>query len=263
LNLVQAAGQQVQAGVGRCEVEWKHEGERVTDVDRAVQARMLEAVTAGFPGDGVVAEEGDLTVGVDREFVWALDPLDGTNNYALGIPCFAVSIGILRDGAPHAGVVHDPNTGFLCWALRGQGAYTRERRLVLAGRSLGPASNVSARVPVDPTFQRLVSTWLERHKFRNFGSVALHLAYAALGAVDVVLDHRAKLWDLAGGAAVLLEAGGIITAPGGGPLFPLATSAWSDGALPFLAANPVAHAEVVTMAQVLAQTARAHRTSTA
>lgn len=137
LNHVQAAGQQALAGVGRCEVEWKREGERVTDVDRAVQARMLEAVKASFPGDGVVAEEGDLMVGANRELVWVLDPLDGTNNYALGIPCFAVSIGILRDGDPHAGVVHDPNTGFLCWALRGQGAFTRERRLVLGGRSLG------------------------------------------------------------------------------------------------------------------------------
>lgn len=248
LSLVQAAGRHALAEAGRCQVEWKGEGERVTDVDREVQARIIREVTTQFPGDGVLAEEGDLALGADREFVWAIDPLDGTNNYALGIPCFAVSIGILHGGVPCAGVVHDPNTGFCCWAVRGQGAFAGARRLRLAGRALGPASNVSARVPLDPEFQPLVLEWLERYKFRGFGSVALHLAYAALGAVDVVLDHRASLWDLAGGAAVLLEAGGVVTEPCGRPLFPVDRARYRGGPLPFLAGNPVAHAEVLAVA---------------
>jgi myo-inositol-1(or 4)-monophosphatase len=245
LRLAHAAGRQALAGAWPCHVEWKDEGNRVTDVDREVQARIIREVTAWFPEDGLLAEEGDLARGADREFVWAIDPLDGTNNFALGIPCFAVSIGILRAGVPFAGVVHDPNTGFCCWAVRGQGAWMPSRRLALSGRPLGPGSNVSARVPFDPGFRPLLLGWLERYRFRGFGSVALHLAYAALGALDVVLDHRASLWDLAGGAAVLLEAGGVITEPGGRPLFPLDPSRHTRGPVPFMAGNPVAHAEIL------------------
>lgn len=154
-----------------------------------------------------------------------LDPLDGTNNYALGIPCFAVSLGIFQLGVPYAGVVHDPNTGFTCWAVRGEGAWAGDHRMVLRGRPLTEASNISARVPLDPTLTPGVVEWLRRHKSRAFGSVALQLGYAALGALDVVLDHRAALSDLAGGASVLLEAGG--------------------GPVPFLAGNPVGHAAAV------------------
>jgi myo-inositol-1(or 4)-monophosphatase len=248
LSLVHAAGRYALAGAERCQVEWKHEGERVTDIDREVQARMAREVTTCFSGDGLLAEEGNLALGVDREFLWVIDPLDGTNNYALGIPCFAVSIGILQRGVPYGGVVYDPNTGFCCWAIRGQGAFARDRRLTLPGRALGPASNVSARVPLDPDFQPVVLEWLQRCKFRGFGSVALHLAYAALGAIDVVLDHRASLWDLAGGAAILLEAGGVITEPGGRPLFPLDRARYRSGPMPFLAGNPVAHAQILASA---------------
>ena len=64
-----------------------------------------------------MAEEGDLRQVGDREFTWIVDPLDGTNNYALGIPCFAISVGLLHAGEPYAGVVHEPNTGFRCWTL--------------------------------------------------------------------------------------------------------------------------------------------------
>jgi myo-inositol-1(or 4)-monophosphatase len=224
---------------------WKRPGERVTATDTALQSRVLAAVRARFSADGTLAEEGEVSVGLDREFVWILDPLDGTNNYALGIPCFSVSLGVFRHGTPYAGVVHDPNTGFTVWAVRDQGAWLAGRRLVVRGQPLTEASNVSARIPLDPALAPVVIGWLERHKFRAFGSVALHLAYAALGAIDVVLDHRAALWDLAGGACVLQEAGGVMTDPRGGSLFPFELAAYRGGSVPFLAGNPVAHATAV------------------
>jgi myo-inositol-1(or 4)-monophosphatase len=218
----------------------------VTATDIAVQSRLLEAVRAGFAGDGTLAEEGEVATGIDREFVWILDPLDGTNNYVLGLPCFTVSLGVFRLGMPYVGVVHDPNTGFTVWAVRDQGAWLGERRLILRGRPLTEASNISARIPLDPALAPVVIGWLERHKFRAFGSVALHLAYAALGAIDVVLDHRAALWDLAGGACVLQEAGGVVTDPRGGPLFPFDLAAYRGAPVPFLAGNPLAHAAAVS-----------------
>ncbi len=245
LRLAREAGRHAVARAGGARVESKGPGDRVTDVDLASQARIAAEVGTWFPGDGLVAEEGARGAGLDREFVWVLDPLDGTNNYALGIPCFAVSIGILRAGAPWAGVVHDPNTGFTCWSLHGQGAFAGDRRLTVHGRALSAASNVAVRVPVDPVLGPVVGEWMERYKFRGFGSVALHLAYAALGALDLVLDHRAALWDLAAGAAVVIEAGGALTDPAGEPLFPFPVASYRGAPVPFLAGNPEAHAQGV------------------
>jgi myo-inositol-1(or 4)-monophosphatase len=226
-------------------VDWKEPGDRVTDADVAIQERLVERIRASFPHDGLVAEEGLTLDPGAREFVWVVDPLDGTNNFALGIPCYAVSIGILRDGQPHVGVVHDPNTGFTCSALRGHGAVAGTGTTVLPGRPLTPASNVAVRVPLDPDLAPATIGWLGRYKLRGFGSVALHLAYAAIGALDVVLDHKATLWDLAAGAAVLLEAGGTITDPRGQPLFPPAAAAYGGAPMPFLAGNTAAHAEAL------------------
>jgi myo-inositol-1(or 4)-monophosphatase len=246
LTLAEQAGRHATARAGLTPVEWKGPGDRVTEVDRAVQARMLQEIETWFPGDGILAEEGQLRAHLDREFVWVVDPLDGTNNYALGIPCYAVAVGILRGGAPYAGVVHDPNTGLTCAAVRGGGARAGDRPLALAARPLSSSSNVSVRVPLDPRLEPVTLGWLRRYKLRCFGSVALHLAYAALGAIDVVLDHRAAIWDLVAGAAILLEAGGVVTDPEGRPLFPVSLDAVQ---VRFLAGNPVAHAEAVDACQ--------------
>lgn len=206
---------------------------------------MIETIRTRFPDDGTLAEEGEVAAGLDREFVWILDPLDGTNNYALGIPCFAVSVGLFQRGTPYAGVVHDPNTGLTCWAVRDQGAWIGDRKLVLRGQPLTEASNLSVRVPLDPALAPVVVGWLARHKFRAFGSVALQLVYAAIGAIDLVLDHKAALWDLAGAACVLREAGGAVTDPRGEPIFPFDLASYRGGPVPFLAGNSVAHAAAV------------------
>jgi myo-inositol-1(or 4)-monophosphatase len=246
LALAHQGGRQA-VGTARADVhvDWKGPGDRLTDVDVAIQARLVERIRTSFPDDGIVAEEGLAIHPGDREFVWVLDPLDGTNNFALGIPCFAVSIGILRQGLPHAGVVHDPSTSFTCSAVRGHGAMAGGQALRLAPQPLTAASNVAVRVPLDPELTPVTIGWLRRYKLRGFGSVALHLAYAAIGALDVVLDHKATLWDLAAGATLLLEAGGTITDPRGQPLFPPGSAAYGGAPLPFLAGNATAHAEAL------------------
>ncbi len=246
LALAHQGGRQAVAAVrAEVHVDWKGPGDRVTDVDVAIQARLVERIRECFPDDGIVAEEGLALDPGAREFVWVVDPLDGTNNFALGIPCFAVSIGLLRHGLPHVGVVHDPSTGFTCSAMRGYGAVADGRVLTLPARSLTAASNVAVRVPLDAELAPATIGWLRRYKLRGFGSVALHLAYAALGALDVVLDHTASLWDVAAGAALLLEAGGTITDPRGQPVFPPAAAAYGGSPTPFLAGNTAAHAEAL------------------
>ncbi len=240
LSLAQQAGRDALGRREGVHVTWKGPGDRLTETDTRIQSWILREITTRFPQDGLIAEEGE-SARSDREFVWIVDPLDGTNNYALGIPCFAVSVGIFRHGEPYAGVVYDPNSDFRCWALRGRGAFAGVRALSLAPRPLDAASNVAVRVPVDPDLEPLVSAWLRVHRLRSFGSVALHLAFAALGAIDLVLDHKAALWDLAAGAAILLEAGGRITEPSGASLFPLKLAAYRGEPVPFLAGNPLAH----------------------
>jgi len=251
LTLAEEAGRLAIAGRPDAVARWKGPGDRVTAVDLQIQAHITAALAQRFPQDGVVAEEALVRLAADREFTWIVDPLDGTNNYALGIPCFAISVGLLRRGEPYAGVVHEPNTGFHCWTLRGHGAFAGDRRLALAPRALDAASNIAVRVPVAADLEPLVSRWLREHKFRGFGSVALHLAFAALGAVDLVLDHKATLWDLAAGAAVLLEAGGCITTPAGRPLFPFDVPGYRGAPVPFLAGNPLAHAAAAASCRAL------------
>ncbi len=113
------------------------------------------------------------------------------------------------------------------------------------------ASNVAVRVSLAPGLKPLVGEWLERYKLRGFGSVALHLAYAAIGALDVLLDHKATLWDLAAGAVLVLEAGGAITDPLGRPLFPVDPAVYRGEPVPFVAGNVMAHAEAVARCRVL------------
>lgn len=208
-SLASGAGRLAVAGRQDLDVRWKGPGDRVTTADLRIQAHITAAIARLFPQDGIVAEEARVRV---------------------------------RGGEPYAGVVHEPNTGFRCWTLRGHGAFAGDRRLILAPRALDAASNISVRVPVAADLEPLVSRWLRDHKFRGFGSVALHLAFAALGAIDLVLDHKATLWDLAAGAVVLLEAGGCITTPAGRALSPFDVTGYRGAPVPFLAGNPLAHA---------------------
>jgi fructose-1,6-bisphosphatase/inositol monophosphatase family enzyme len=110
---------------------------------------------------------------------------------------------------------------------------------------------VAVRVPLDRRLKPLIGEWLARHKLRGFGSVALHLAYAAIGALDVLLDHKATLWDLAAGSVLVLEAGGAITDPFGGPLFPVDLALYRGEPVPFVEGNAIAHAEAVARCRVL------------
>ncbi len=245
LVLARLGGRLASASRGPASVSWKRPGDRVTDVDAAIQSQLVKEIHARFPQDAVVAEEDPAAAAIEREFVWAVDPLDGTNNFALNIPCFAVSIGVLKDGLPYAGVVHDPNTGLSWWARSGEGAFAEDRALRLENRPLTAASNIAVRIPIDPGLESLVGAWLRQYKFRGFGSVALHLVYAALGGLDIVLDHKAALWDIAAGALILLEAGGVVTDPSGRPRFPAEPEAYRGAPMPILAGNMSAHAQAL------------------
>lgn len=228
----------------RARVAWKDDDSMVTDADLAVEDLLTREIRAAFPEDVVLGEERSRGEPVPAgRHVWVIDPVDGTNNFGRGIPGFAVSVGVLRDGYPRAGVVHDPLARQIFSGRRGEGAWLNGRPLRLEPTALGPRSLFSIRAPYAAGVPAFVSRWLARYRLRRPGSTALALCYVAAGALAFVHDHRASLWDIAGAAPVLLEAGGMLTDPAGRDLFPLAAGAIGRQPVAFLAGNPLAHHE--------------------
>jgi myo-inositol-1(or 4)-monophosphatase len=227
-------------------VSWKPDDSMVTDVDVAIQQRIEKEIQEAFPADVVVGEEGHavLVEPAAGRNVWVIDPIDGTNNFGRGLPGFSVSVGILRDGWPVAGAVYDPVADMLFTARRGGGAALNGEPIALRPTPLGRRSLFAIRSPFEDGVPPVVVRWLERYRLRRFGSTALHLCYVALGGLAFVHDDRASLWDVAGAAAVLLEAGGAMTRPDGRPLFPLHGPALT-APLAFVAGDPHAHPAIV------------------
>ncbi|HZO43624.1 MAG TPA: inositol monophosphatase [Methylomirabilota bacterium] len=227
----------------RAEVSWKPDDSMVTDADVAVQSWIEDEIAGAFPSDGILGEEGLTTRRhrPDARFVWVIDPVDGTNNFGRGIPGFAVSVGVLHDGLPFAGAVYDPVAGQLFTACRGHGARLNGRRLRAAPADLGPRSLFSIRSPHEGALPGYVRRWLGRYRLRRVGSTALQLCYVATGAMAFVHDHRASLWDVAAAAVIVSEAGGVMTAADGGPLFPIDPHTYAGEPIAFLAGDPVGH----------------------
>jgi myo-inositol-1(or 4)-monophosphatase len=241
--LAQIAGKMALERFESASIAWKGDDSMVTSADVEIQAWLDEQIGEAFPEDGVLGEEG-LPGGprrVGARYVWVIDPLDGTNNFGRGMPGFCVSIGILRDGMPFAGAVYDPVADQLFTAWEGGGAWLNRSRLAVRPTTLTRRSLFSLRSPFDGAVPDYACRWLTRYRLRRFGSTALQLCYVALGGLAFVHDHGASLWDIAGAAPVVLEAGGVLTAPDGSPIFPVSPDAYAGEPLAFLAGDPLAH----------------------
>jgi len=240
------------------QVNWKRDDSMITNADLEIQAWLADEIESAFPEDGILGEEG-LTPGprrLDATYVWVLDPLDGTNNFGRGIPGFSVSVGVLRAGRPLAGAVYDPLADQLFRAAEGKGAWCNERELRLEPAGLGPRSLFTVRAPFRDGVPPWVEGWMQRYRLRRVGSTALHLCYVALGALAIVHDHAASLWDIAGAAPIVLEAGGRLTTAAGDELFPIQADTYRGEPIDFLAADPLAH-ETALRDMGAAQAARA------
>ena len=229
----------------RRHVAWKPDGSMVTDADLAIQEAVAHEISRMFPGDVVLGEEGPPRMPAPGTALhaWIIDPLDGTNNYGRGLPGFSVSIGVLRGGVAVAGAVYDPVAAWLFRACEGRGAWLNDRALYAKPRALSESSLVSIRTPLDDGPPPYVAAWLRQYRLRRFGSTALQLCYVAMGALDLVHDHRATLWDVAGAAAVVTEAGAILTRADGSPLFPVSAAESAGEPLAMLAGNRLTHAQ--------------------
>jgi myo-inositol-1(or 4)-monophosphatase len=227
---------------GQRDIRLKSTFELVTDADHASEALVVSAISRQFPDHAIVAEEGGGTA-AETGYTWLIDPLDGTNNYAHGLPVFSVSLALLYDGAPLLGVIYDPTRDELFAAERGQGARCNGRRISVSESQTLATSLLATGFPYDyatnPDNNALEFTTLAGRVqgVRRLGSAALDLAYVAMGRFDAFWELRLQPWDSAAGALLVSEAGGRVTDWRNGNWNP-----WSDR---LLASNGRIHAELI------------------
>jgi myo-inositol-1(or 4)-monophosphatase len=226
--------------------------EAVTDADRASQRYIVAGLRRRFPGDGLVGEENDTGSSITFDCpdpngrVWVIDPIDGTNNFIAGLGAFAVCIGLLNEGRPVLGVVFDVTRDWVYSAAAGQGAWLGTRRLHAVGTPMSDAamlmvtSNLIDKNGACPEWAR---RWIGQTdwKIRMLGSAALEACQVASGVAHGSITVNGKLWDVAAPAALVLEAGGILTDLTGKPVFPFNLAGYNGAKVPFLAAGPKAH----------------------
>jgi len=192
----------------------------VTEMDRAAEALLVERILGRRPNDGVLGEEGGAQGSSD--FVWVIDPLDGTTNFLHGFPQFAVSIALKVRGRAEVAVVYDPLRQELFTAVRGGGAQLDGKRLRVSERRELEESLVGTGFPyreqgrLDAYLQMFRAVTLKCRGIRRPGAAALDLAYVAAGRLDGFWELGLKEWDMAAGCLLITEAGGMVTDLHGG-----------------------------------------------
>ncbi len=185
--------------------------------DHRAEETIYRELSKARPTFGFHMEERGRIAGSDPSHEWVVDPLDGTTNFLHGIPLFAISIALLKDGAPIAGVVYSPITDELYAAERGRGGFLNDHRLRVAARRTLSDSVVCCGIPHrgrgDPErFHKELQTIQSKVAgVRRTGAAALDLAWVAAGRFDGFWEHGLSPWDLAAGMILIREAGGIVT----------------------------------------------------
>ena len=196
----------------------KQANDFVTEVDHAAEAAIIDTLLGAYPDHGVWAEESGRREGQGRGkgHVWIIDPLDGTTNFIHGFPVYCVSIALMVDGRLEQAVIYDPTRNDLFTASRGRGAYLNERRIRVAKRTRLSDCLLSTGFPFRPgdaydTYLKLFADILPRVAgVRRPGSAALDLAYVAAGFADGFFEMGLSPWDVAAGALLVTEAGGLV-----------------------------------------------------
>jgi len=197
--------------------EVKGDRDFVTVADRESETAILEFIRERHPDDAVLSEEAGGFAGRPDAFEWFIDPLDGTNNFIHGLPVYAVSIGCRRGSELVAAVVFDPERDELFSARRGGGSFRNGEalrisdRVGLEGAFLATGYPFHARAAIDLYLRVFREIYLGAQAIRRCGAAALDLAYTAAGIYDGFFEFRLSAWDLAAGALLIEEAGGVVT----------------------------------------------------
>ena len=223
-------------------VQEKNRNDFVSEVDRLAEAEIISVITAAYPDHAVLAEESGSRDGND--FMWIIDPLDGTTNYLHGFPQFSVSIALAREGVLQHGVIFDPLRNEMFTASRGRGAQLNERRIRvsevknLRAALLGTGFPFRAMDHLDTWLRTFRALLVKTSGIRRAGSAALDLAYVACGRFDGFWEFGLSYWDIAAGCLLIQEAGGLVSD------FDNTQGHLTSGDI--VAANPNIHADMLT-----------------
>lgn len=230
MNVMTAAALKAGRGLKRdfgevenLQVSVKGPGDFVSAADRKAEKILYEELAKARPGYGFVLEESGRIEGADKSHSWFIDPLDGTSNFLHGLPIFAISIGLEREGQIVAGLVYNPATGDMFIAEKGQGAFHNNRRLRVAARNNLADSLIGCGIPhlgkakVHPRFMaELAAVMAKAGNVRRLGAAALDLCFVASGSYDGFWERNLQAWDMAAGIIIIKEAGGFVTDADGG-----------------------------------------------
>ena len=198
----------------------------VSEVDRQAEGAIVETLLDAYPDHAILAEEGTAKgANADAENVWIIDPLDGTTNFLHGFPQYCVSIALAHRGQVTQGVIYDPVRNDLFTTSRGRGAFLNERRIRVSRRQHLRDCLIGTGFPFRDgayleTYLRMMKTMIEQTAgLRRPGAAALDLAYVAAGVYDGFFEFRLAPWDIAAGALLIEQAGGVLSDLDGGADF--------------------------------------------
>ncbi len=201
--------------VGRLHIDQKGKNDYASEVDRMAEREIISIIKTAFPEHAILAEESGEHKG--NEFIWVIDPLDGTTNFLHGFPQYAVSIALKRKGRLELGVVYDPLRDELFTAKRGGGAMLNNRRIRVTNQSSLKGALIGTGFPfktdkhLDAYMGMFRALTTECAGIRRAGAAALDLAYVAAGRLDGFWEIGTMEWDVAAGILLITEAGGVIT----------------------------------------------------
>jgi myo-inositol-1(or 4)-monophosphatase len=208
--------------VEQLQVSVKGAGEFVSTADLRAERTLKTELKKARPAYAMLFEESGAAAGSDPRHRWIVDPLDGTTNFLHGIPHFAISIALERDGEIVAGVIYEPLRDEMYWAEKGAGAYVNDRRLRVSARRQLAESVIGTGMPYRTHRDQagylatLGSVMAGTSGVRRMGSAALDLAYVAAGRYDGYWEFGTSPWDIAAGILVVREAGGYVSDMAGG-----------------------------------------------
>jgi myo-inositol-1(or 4)-monophosphatase len=207
--------------VENLQISMKGPADFVTHADQRTERVLIEELSKARPGYGFLGEEGGAVEGKDKTHRFIIDPIDGTTNFMHGVPHFAISIALEREGQLVAGLIYNPITDDMFTAEKGSGAYLNNKRLRVSSRKELNSSLFATGLPfkgkagMARSMAETEAVLEASSGIRRFGAASLDLAWVAAGRFDGYWERELKLWDTAAGIVMVREAGGIVSDPHG------------------------------------------------
>jgi myo-inositol-1(or 4)-monophosphatase len=215
----------------------------VTPADIHTETYLIEELNKLEPGIGFFADENGHQPGTNTDYSWVIDPLDGTTNFASGLPHFCISVALTYKDKPILGCVYQPLLQEFFYAIPGQGAYLNDAKIQVSSTCTIKDSFLLFCIPYGKNegaqrlFENVLSLSQKSYSMRLLGAAALDQSYVACGRIDGMFFEQLSWWDVAAGSLIIEEAGGMVSDYNGNPLTPSFTS--------FIAATPKIHEQVV------------------